>query len=62
MNALWPIIVIGAGAFGVWFCRYLNAPRPFEVAIVAVVILLVVVWLLTVFGGVDLAVPRVDVD
>lgn len=62
MNVLWPIIVIIAGAFGVWFVRYLNAPRPFEIALIVVVALLLVFWLLGSAGmWIDLD-PVVDVD
>lgn len=61
MNALWPIIVIVAGAFGVWFVRYLNAPRPFEIAIIAVVVLLLIMWLLS-MGGIWVDPPAVDLD
>lgn len=51
MNFLWPIIVIIAGAFGVWFVRYLNAPKPFEIAVIAVVALALIWWLFVTFGG-----------
>ena len=51
MNVLWPIIVLVAGAFGVFFVRYVNAPRPFEIAIIGVVVILLLIWLLG-LGGV----------
>jgi hypothetical protein len=51
MNVLWPIVVLVAGAFGVWAVRYFGAPKPFEIAIIAVVCLAIIWWLLVTFAG-----------
>jgi hypothetical protein len=60
MNILTPIILLIAGAFGVWFVRYLNAPRPFEFAIIGVVVILLLIWLLG-LGGIWID-PVADID
>ena len=57
MNVLWPIIVIIAGAAGWWLIRYLGAPKPFEVALIVVLVIALIWWLVTTFGG-GLYVPR----
>jgi hypothetical protein len=59
MNALWPILVIVLGAVGWYLIKYLAAPKPFEVALICVVVLLLLVWLVGVFGG-GLYVPRIS--
>lgn len=50
MNILWPIVLLVAGAFGVWFVRYLDGPRFFEMAIIGVVVILLLIWLLGLGG------------
>lgn len=53
MNVLLPIIVVIVGAAGVWFVRSINSPKPFEYAIIGIVILVLLWWLLVTFGGYD---------
>jgi hypothetical protein len=51
MNILWPILVIIAGAAAWWLIKYLNAPKPFEVALVVVLVIALIWWLVATFGG-----------
>jgi hypothetical protein len=48
-----PILIVILGACGWWLIRYLNAPRPFEVALFVVCAVLLLLWLLAALGGVD---------
>jgi hypothetical protein len=59
MNALWPILVIAIAAVVWWLLVETQAPRPFRIALIAVVAILLIVWLFGVVsgGGLVLAPP-----
>lgn len=51
MNALWPTIIIIAGAAGWWLIRYIHAHQPSnQVAPIVVVVILLLLWLVSVSG------------
>lgn len=61
MNILTPLLAVVLGALAIAVNRYFAGPKLFEQIAVVVVVLVVVLWILSVFGllgGLTLDMPR----